>query len=110
MGFLPINILMAILFLFSIIWGWEGEEMRQFFAVISSFFMFPLWWFPLFSITNDAGCCTIVTTNGWLPTFILTNALWWNVALMYFTGAHLMETMGRIEPIGKALKRLRKAR
>jgi hypothetical protein len=110
MGFLPINIFMVVVYLLGIIWGWEGEEMRQFFANVSSFFMFSLWLIPLFSITNDAGCCTIVKTSGWLPTGILEFVLFWNVVLMYFTGAHLMQTLGREEPIGKGLKRLRKQR
>lgn len=110
MAFLPINLFMAVLFLFAIVWGWEGEEMRQFLAIISSIFMFSLWLSPLYSIVDDTACCTIAKTNGWLPTFVLVGVLWLNMALMYFTGAHLMQTLGREEPVGKALKRLRKVR
>ncbi len=108
MAFLPVNIFLAILFLFGIIWGWEGEELRQFFAVLSSIFMFPLWAVSLYSISGDPSCCSIVVLNGWLPTVLLVNLLWWNVVLMYFTGAHLMQTLGREEPISKGFKKMRK--
>lgn len=110
MGYLPINFLMAFFFLILIIWGWEGEEMRQFLALLSAIFMFPLWLSPMFSLVDDTACCTVASTSGWLPTFILTGILWVNVALMYFTGAHLMETLGREDPVSKGLKRLRKQR
>jgi len=99
-----------MLFMLSIWWGWEGEEMRQLFAVISSIFMFPLWLSPLYSIVETGGTINIVRNAGWLPTFILGNILFWNLVLMYWTGIHLMETLGRQEPIGKGLKRLRKQR
>ena len=110
MAYLPLNIFFAVLFLFAIIWGWDGEEMRQLFAVISSIFMLPLWLNPLFSIVETGGVVSIVSKSGWLPTFLLGNILFWNVVLMYWTGIHLMETLGRQEPIGKGLKRLRKQR
>ena len=110
MAFLPVNIFFAVLFVFGVIWGWEGEEMRQFFAVISSIFMFPLWLSPLFIITESSGIVSFVSKPGWLPTLILGNIMFWNVVLMYWTGIHLMETLGRQEPIGKGLKRLRKQR
>jgi len=109
-AFLPINLFIIAMFLLSIIWGWEGEEERQFFAMISSFFMFPIWLNPMYLLASDTVCCTVVKVNTWLPTFILGNVLFWNVVLMYFTGAHLMQTLGREEPIGKGLKRLRKTR
>jgi len=107
-AFLPVNIFLAVLFLFGIVWGWEGEELRQFFAVLSSIFMFPLWLSPLVSIVDDSTCCTIGTLNSWLPTVLVVNLLWWNVVLMYFTGAHLMQTLGREEPISKGFKKMRK--
>jgi hypothetical protein len=108
MAFLPVNVFLAVLFLFGIVWGWEGEELRQFFAVVSSIFMFPLWLTPLFSIVDDTVCCTFKSNPGWLPTLLLVNLLWWNVALMYFTGAHLISTLGREDPLSKGFKRLRK--
>jgi len=110
MAYLPLNIFFAMLFMLSIWWGWEGEEMRQLFALISSVFMLPLWLNPLYSIVETGGAIAIVRNPGWLPTFILGNILFWNVVLMYWTGIHLMETLGRQEPIGKGLKRLRKQR
>ena len=108
MAFLPVNWLMAGLFLFGVAWGWEGEAERQFFAVISSIFMFPLWLTPLFNIVDDGTCCTLVSVNGWLPTTLLVNALWWNLVLMYFTGSHFMASLERESPTAKLLKRLRK--
>jgi len=84
--------------------------MRQFFAVISAFFMFPLWFSPLFIIIENSGVISFVSKPGWLPTGILEPLLFWNVVLMYWTGVHLMQTLGREEPIGKGLKRLRKQR
>jgi len=110
LAFLPINILMVVLFLFAVVWGWEGEEMRQLFALISSVFMLPLWLNPLYSIVETGGVISIVRNPNWLPTFILGNILFWNVVLMYWTGIHLMETLGRQDPVGKGLKRLRKQR
>lgn len=108
MAYLPLNLFFAALFILGIIWGWEGEEERQFFAVISSLAMFPLWLAPLYNIVETGGVVSITRITGWLPTFIIFWILWWNVALMYFTGAHLMGTLGREEPLGKGLKRLRK--
>ena len=110
MAYLPLNIFFAVLFLGSVWWGWEGEEMRQLFALISSIFMFQLWLNPLYSIVETGGVITITKNAGWLPTFILGNILFWNVVLMYWTGIHLMETLGRQDPVGKGLKRLRKPR
>jgi len=110
MAYLPLNIFFAVLFMLSILWGWEGEEMRQLFALISSIFMFPLWLNPLYSIVETGGVITIAKNTGWLPTFILGNILFWNLVLMYWTGIHLMESLGRQDPVGKGLKRLRKQR
>jgi hypothetical protein len=110
MAYLPLNIFFVVLYAAFIWWGWEGEEMRQLFSVISSIFMFPLWLLPLFSVVDDSVCCTITATNGWLPTGMLEPILFWNVVLMYWTAMHLMQTAGREEPIGKGLKRLRKQR
>ena len=104
----PLNIIVIILFLFGIVWGWEGQEERQFFAVLSSIFMFPLWFAPLITLVQSGNAIIVVRTASWLPTFLLVNILWWNVTLMYFTGAHLMQTLGRSEPIGNAIKKLRK--
>jgi hypothetical protein len=109
MAFLPLNIMLAAFFIFGIVWGWEGQEERQFFAVLSSIFMFPLWLTPLYSLVGTSVNTVLVAiTPGWLPTVLVVNILWWNVVLMYFTGAHMMQTLGRTEPVGKALKRLRK--
>jgi hypothetical protein len=108
MAFLPVNIFLAVLFLFGIVWGWEGEELRQFFGVLSAIFMLPLWTVSLYNISGDPSCCSIFVLNNWLPTALIVNVLWWNVVLMYFTGAHLMQTLGRDEPIGKAFKKMRK--
>ena len=108
MAFLPVNVFLVFVFLLGIIWGWEGEELRQFFAVLSATFMFPLWLTPLFNIIDDTSCCSTGSVNGWLPTALLVNILWWNVVLMYFTGAHLMQTLGREEPLSKAFKKARK--
>ena len=110
MAYLPLNIFFAMLFMLSVWWGWEGEEMRQLFAVISSIFMLPLWLNPLFSIVETGGVISIRSNPGWLPTFILGNIIFWNLILMYWTGIHLMETLGRQDPVGKGLKRLRKQR
>ena len=103
-----VNIFMAVLFLIGIIWGWEGEAERQFFAVISSIFMFPLWLLPLFTIIDNGSGITFSSTPGWLPTGIFENLLFWNVVLMYFTGAHLMAELGREEPVGRMLKKVRR--
>ena len=108
MAFLPLNVFLAVLFLFGIVWGWEGEELRQFFAVLSSIFMFPLWMVSLYSLNDSSGSMTLTVMKGWLPTVLLVNLLWWNVTLMYFTGAHLMQTLGREDPVGKAFKKMRK--
>lgn len=108
MAFLPVNWLMAAFFLLGIVWGWEGEAERQFFAVISSIFMFPLWLIPLFNIVDDGTCCTLVTVNGWLPTTLLVNFLWWNVVLMLFTGSHFMSSLERDDPFQKLMRRMRK--
>ena len=102
------NIFFAVLFLVGIIWGWEGQEERQLFALFSALFMFPLWFLPLFTIIDNGAGISFSSTPGWLPTGILVNLLWWNVVLMYFTGAHLMETLGRQDPLSKGLKKLRK--
>ena len=110
MAFLPVNFFFVALFVFGIVWGWEGEEMRQLFALISSIFMFPLWFSPLYIITENSGTIAFVSRANWLPTFILGNILFWNMVLMYWTGIHLMETLGRQDPVGKGLKRLRKTR
>ena len=72
--------------------------------------MLPLWLNPLYSIVETGGVVSITSSPNWLPTFLLGNILFWNVVLMYWTGIHLMETLGRQEPIGKGLKRLRKQR
>jgi hypothetical protein len=108
MAFLPVNILFSVLFLVGIIWGWEGEAERNLFAVISSIFMFPLWFAPLFSIVDDGSGVVLSSVPNWLPTIMLENILFWNVVLMYFTGAHLMETIGRGDPIGKLMNKARK--
>ena len=108
MAFLPLNIFLAVLFLFGIIWGWEGEELRQFFAVLSSIFMLPLWMTSLYNLTESSGTISVTIVPGWLPTVLIVNLLWWNVALMYFTGAHLMQSLGREDPVGKAFKKMRK--
>lgn len=108
MAFFPVNIFFAVLFIFGIIWGWDGEGERQFFALFSSIFMFPLWLLPFYSIVDDSVCCTISTVNGWLPTGILENILLWNAVLMLFTGSHLMESMERDDPLQKAVRRMRK--
>ena len=103
-----VNIFVAVLFLIGIIWGWEGDEERQFFAVLSSLFMFQLWTLPLFAIIDNGSGISFSSKAAWLPTGILTNLLFWNVVLMYFTGAHLIGTLGYEEPIGKKLKSLRR--
>lgn len=108
MAFLPVNWLLAGLFLFGVAWGWDGEAERQFFAVISSVFMFGLWLTPLFNIVDDGTCCTLVSVNGWLPTNLLFLILWFNVALMYFTAAHFMAALEREEPMAKLIRRMRK--
>ena len=101
MAFLPINVFVAVLFLFGVIWGWEGELLRRFFAVISAIFMFPLWTISLYNIVDDGTCCTVFVLKGWLPTVLLTGGLlWWNIALMYFTVAHVFELLDR-DPIGR---------
>ena len=92
-------------FLFGIVWGWEGEEERQFFAVLSSIALFSVWYVPFLSIVDAS---SIVTVNNWLTTSQLFWLSWFNVALMYFTAAHLMQTLNREEPVGRAIKRLRK--
>lgn len=107
-GFLPVNLLMAAIFLFGIAWGWDGEAERQFFAIVSSIFMLSVWLAPLFNIVDDGTCCTLVSINGWLPTALLENILFWNVVLMYFTGAHFMASLERDEPMAKLIRRLRK--
>src|SRR3989442_12827779 len=60
MAYLPLNIFFAMLFMLSVWWGWEGEEMRQLFAMISSIFMLPLWLNPLYSIAETGGAISIV--------------------------------------------------
>jgi hypothetical protein len=99
-AFLPINVFLAVVFLFGVVWGWEGELLRRMFGVFSAIFMFPLWTAPLYSIASDTACCTIVTTSGWLPTILLANLLWWNIILAYFTVAHVFELLDR-DPIGR---------
>lgn len=108
MAFLPVNIFLGVLFLFGIVWGWEGEELRQLFAVFSATFMLPLWTASLYSIVESSGTLSISVTPKWLPTVLLVNLLWWTVTLMYFTGAHLMQTLGREDPLSKAFKKARR--
>lgn len=109
MAFLPLNLFLAGVFLFGVAWGWEGQEERQFFAVLSSIFMLPLWLTDsLYSLVQNGSTLSITVTTGWLPTVLVVNIVWWNVVLMYFTGAHLMQSLNREEPLGRALKRLRK--
>lgn len=111
MAFVPINIFMAAIFLFGVAWGWEGQEERQFFAILSSVSMFSLWLQPLYSVNQLASGTLVISVNAtWLPTFVLFWLLWWNVALMYFTGAHLMQTMGYTEPVGNYIKNKRKVK
>lgn len=105
MAFLPLNLFFAGLFLFTIAWGWDGQEARQLMGVFASIFMFPLWLLPLYNLIDGT---SIVTIKGWLPTGILENLLIWNVVLMLFTAEHLMETLNREDPLGRAMKRLRK--
>lgn len=107
MAFLPVNWLMMAVYLFGVVWGWEGEELRRLFAVISSIFMFSLWLIPLYSITYST-TIAFSSNPGWLPTNILENILFWNTILMYWTGVHFIEQLGYDDPIGKGIKRIRK--
>lgn len=108
MAFLPLNAFFAVLFILGIMWGWDGEGERQFFAVFSAIFMFPLWLLPLYSVVEVSGVISIKLTTGWLPTGILENLLFWNAVLMLFTGSHLMESLERDDPLQKVIRRMRK--
>src|SRR5438552_8483181 len=82
MAYLPLNIFFAMLFMLSVWWGWEGEEMRQLFAMISSIFMLPLWLNPLFSIVETGGVISIRSNSGWFSTFILVYIIYRYLILM----------------------------
>jgi len=106
MAFLPVNILFVAIYLFGVAWGWEGEELRRLFAVVSSIFMFSLWLIPLYTITFST-TISFVSSPRWLPTNLLENILFWNAILMYWTGVHLIEMLGLEDPVSKVIKKVK---
>lgn len=78
-----------------VIWGWEGETLRRLLAVVSSTFMLPMWYLPLYSIADDSVCCTIVTTPGWLPTLLFQTFIYATLAVFFACYAHIVEDEGR---------------
>jgi len=107
MAFVPVNLLLMAIYLFGVVWGWEGEELRRLFAIVSSVFMFSLWLIPLYTITFST-TIGFVSSPGWLPTNLLENILFWNAILMYWTGVHLIEMLGFEDPVSRGIKRVRK--
>jgi hypothetical protein len=106
MAFLPINLFMLVLFVFGVVWGWEGETLRHVFALVCSTFIFPLIYLPLYSIVDDSVCCTIVATNGWLPTLFFQFFAYFWLALCFANWAHVMEADQR-DMIGRTNRTLR---
>ena len=93
MAFLPVNLVMIFFLAVFYFWGWEGELLRNMVSVISSVFMIPMWLFPLFIMTESANNVVLTSIKGWLPTFILSNFLFFTAVLMYWATVHTIANL-----------------